>query len=91
MNSIFFIPYFILNIISFALFGYDKHRAMREEYRLSERNLITVAFFGPFGAYAGMRIFRHKIRKPLFSIMVPVFILIHAGIYALLLSAFLSG
>jgi len=85
------ILYLILNIISFALFGYDKHRAMREEYRISERNLIITALSGPFGAYAGMRIFRHKIRKPLFSILVPVFILIHAGIYALIVSGFLSG
>ncbi|MCA1915875.1 DUF1294 domain-containing protein [Methanospirillum hungatei] len=91
MNNVLFIPYLILNIISFALFGYDKHLAMREEYRISERNLMTVAFFGPFGAYAGMRIFRHKIRKPLFSMMIPVFILSHAGIYALLLSGFLPG
>lgn len=91
MNTVLLIPYLVLNIVAFALFGFDKHRAMREEYRISERNLITVAFFGPFGAYAGMRIFRHKIRKPLFSVMVPVFILIHTGIYALLLSGYLSG
>lgn len=90
MNILFFIPYLILNIISFAIFGYDKHRAMCEEYRIPERKLIAVAFFGPFGAYAGMRIFRHKIRKSLFSIMVPVFILIHAGLYAMLLSGYLS-
>jgi uncharacterized membrane protein YsdA (DUF1294 family) len=89
MNTIYTIPYIILNIISLALFGYDKYQAVREEYRISERHLLVVAFFGPFGAYAGMRIFRHKIRKPLFSILVPVFILIHAGIYALIVSGFL--
>ncbi len=89
MNAIYIIPYIILNIISLALFGYDKYQAVREEYRISERHLLVVAFFGPFGAYAGMRIFRHKIRKPLFSILVPVFILIHAGIYALIVSGFL--
>jgi len=89
MNAIYIIPYIILNIISLALFGYDKYQAVREEYRISERHLLVVAFFGPFGAYAGMRIFRHKIRKPLFSILVPVFIVIHAGIYALIVSGFL--
>lgn len=89
MNTIYIIPYIILNIISLALFGYDKYQAVREEYRISERHLLVVTFFGPFGAYAGMRIFRHKIRKPLFSILVPVFILIHAGIYALIVSGFL--
>lgn len=87
--SMIIVPYIILNIISLALFGYDKYQAVCEEYRISERHLLLVAFFGPFGAYAGMRIFRHKIRKPLFSILVPVFIVIHAGIYALIVSGFL--
>ncbi|HQC00007.1 MAG TPA: DUF1294 domain-containing protein [Methanospirillum sp.] len=86
-----FIPYLVVNAITFALFGYDKQRAMREEYRIPERNLVTLAFFGPLGAYAGMRVFRHKIRKPLFSTMVPVFILIHAGIYIMLISGYLPG
>lgn len=86
MNELAIIPYLIINGISFTLFGLDKQRAIHEEYRISERALIVIAFFGPIGAYAGMRIFRHKLRKPLFSIMVPVFILINAGIYAFMIS-----
>ena len=86
MNEPILILYLVFNIIAFALFGIDKKRAVQEEYRISERMLLTVAFFGPIGAYVGMRIFRHKIRKPLFSILVPVFILLHAGIYVLFFS-----
>ena len=90
MNVSVLILYIAVNCIALALFAIDKQRAVHEEYRISERKLLTVAFFGPVGAYAGMRFFRHKIRKPLFSIMVPVFILVHVGIYALLISVNLS-
>jgi len=86
MNELLILLYLIINGISFMLFGLDKQRAIHEEYRISERTLIATAFLGPIGAYAGMRVFRHKIRKALFSIMVPIFILIHAGIYALMIS-----
>lgn len=90
MNEFLLIPYLIINGIAFALFGIDKQRAMQEEYRISEKTLLTIALFGPFGAYGGMRIFRHKIRKPLFSILVPIFILIHVAIYVLIISAYVS-
>lgn len=85
MNELFVILYLIINIFVFILYGVDKYKAIHENYRISEKALILSALFGPFGAYAGMRIFRHKIRKPLFSIIIPVFVLIHivlmAGIY----------
>ncbi|NLV25733.1 MAG: DUF1294 domain-containing protein [Methanomicrobiales archaeon] len=83
MNEPFIVLYLIFNVIALALFGIDKHRAMIDKYRISEQRLLTAAFFGPFGAYTGMRLFRHKIRKPVFSIVVPVFILIHAVVYIL--------
>lgn len=90
MNEPVLIIYIIINIIALGIFGIDKHRAMKDEFRIPERRLLTAAFFGPLGAYAAMRIFRHKIRKPLFSMLVPVFILLHAGVYALLVSGYLS-
>lgn len=88
MNNVVFILYLILNVIALAVFGIDKYRAVSDKYRIPEKRLLTAAFFGPIGAYAGMRIFRHKIRKPLFSILVPLFILVHAGIYGLIISGY---
>lgn len=90
MNEILIVLYLILNGIALALFGIDKQRAVNEQYRISEHTLLTAAFFGPIGAYTGMRIFRHKIRKPLFSFFVPVFILLHICIYGLFISGYLA-
>lgn len=84
MNELFLIPYILLNIGAMAAFGYDKFQAAREGWRISEKQLLSAALVGPFGAYAGMRVFRHKIRKPLFSLLVPVFILAHVVLYVML-------
>ena len=40
-----------------------------------------IAFFGPFGAYAGMLLFRHKTRKIKF-LLVPIFLFIQAILIA---------
>ncbi|PVX24390.1 MAG: DUF1294 domain-containing protein [Candidatus Bathyarchaeum sp.] len=66
----------IVNIISLMFFGVDKLKSKRGGWRIPEVRLLLVAFFGPFGAYAGMLLFKHKIRKLKFLI-VPVFLLIH--------------
>jgi len=66
----------VLNVISLMFFGVDKLKSMRGGWRISELRLLLVAFFGPFGAYAGMLLFKHKIRKVKF-ILVPIFLFIH--------------
>jgi len=68
--------YLLLNIISFTLFGADKRRAIKDRYRISEATLIVSGLFGPFGALAGMKLFRHKTRKPLFKVIY-VFAAVH--------------
>jgi uncharacterized membrane protein YsdA (DUF1294 family) len=60
-----------------VLYGIDKYKAKNECYRIPEKTLLLGALFGPFGAYIGMRLFRHKTRKPKFSIGVPLLILLH--------------
>ena len=65
----------IVNAFSLILFGIDKLRSIRGEWRIPESRLIFVAFFGPFGAYAAMLLFRHKTRKAKF-LLVPIFLLI---------------
>jgi uncharacterized membrane protein YsdA (DUF1294 family) len=65
----------ILNLISLAVFGVDKLRSINKKWRIPETTLLLVAFFAPFGAYAGMLLFRHKIRKIKF-LLVPLFLFI---------------
>jgi uncharacterized membrane protein YsdA (DUF1294 family) len=67
---------FILNIISLLFFGVDKLKSKIGGWRISDLNLLLVALFGPFGAFAGMLLFKHKNRKAKF-LLVPIFLLIH--------------
>ncbi len=61
------------NVASLAVFGLDKYRSKRGGWRISESKLLLAAFVAPFGAYAGMLLFRHKTRKLKF-LLVPVFL-----------------
>ena len=65
----------IVNFVSVAIFGIDKLNSKKGGWRVPESRLLLIAFFGPFGAYAGMLFFRHKTRKIKF-LMVPLFVLI---------------
>ncbi len=61
--------YIVINLIAFAMYGMDKHRAVKQEWRIPESSLLTVSFFGAIGATAGMRFFRHKTRKMKFKLV----------------------
>jgi len=65
----------IFNIISLIFFGVDKLKSVRSRWRIPELRLLLLALIGPFGAYAGMLLFRHKTRKVKF-LLVPFFLLI---------------
>jgi uncharacterized membrane protein YsdA (DUF1294 family) len=64
-----------LNVVSLLFFGVDKLKSKRKKLRIPESQLLLTALFAPFGAYAGMLLFRHKIRKIKF-LLVPVFLVI---------------
>jgi uncharacterized membrane protein YsdA (DUF1294 family) len=66
----------IVNTFSLVFFGVDKLKSKRGGWRIPESRLLLIAFFAPFGAYAGMLLFRHKTRKVKF-LLVPVFLFIH--------------
>ena len=68
-----FIIYLItINIVAFGLYGHDKSLAVRQEWRVSEKTLLTVAAAGgSVGALIGMHVFHHKTHKPAFYIGVP--------------------
>jgi len=71
-----FVVLVIVNSVSLMFFGVDKLKSKRRGWRIPESRLLLVAFFGPFGAYAGMLLFRHKTRKGKF-LLVPIFLIIH--------------
>ncbi len=74
----------IINIVAFISYGWDKYKAKNDKWRTPEATLIALAFFGPFGAAAGMQIFKHKTRKPKFK-LVYVFLVLHLILIAYML------
>ena len=61
--------------IALTVFGIDKLNSRKGGWRIPESRLLLIAVFGPFGAYSGMLLFRHKTRKIKF-LLVPVFLFI---------------
>ena len=71
----------IINIVAFATYGIDKRNAVRGRWRTKEVTLLGLAAVGgSIGAIAAMHTFRHKTRKPLFAIGVPLIILVQAAL-----------
>ena len=71
------------NVITFLLYGIDKLCALIGMRRITEELLLVSAFLlGGIGAGIGMILFRHKIRKMKFCILIPVSVVINLVIYA---------
>ncbi len=74
-----------MNLLSFLLFYVDKQRAIRHEWRISEKTLFLSAIAGgSVGAIAGMYVFHHKTRHWYFVIGMPAILVVHAVILYLL-------
>ncbi|MEY8283119.1 DUF1294 domain-containing protein [Lachnospiraceae bacterium 50-23] len=69
-----------INLLSFAVFGYDKRCAKKDMWRIPEKTLFFLAFAGgSAGAWAGMYVFRHKTRKQRFRTGIPFLMLVQAA------------
>ena len=67
----------LVNLGGFIAFGIDKKRSIRSKWRIPEATLLTFALLlGSVGCLLGMRVFRHKTLKPLFSIGIPVILIV---------------
>ncbi len=61
----------LLNGWTFLVFGIDKRRAVKGEWRVPEATLLMLAFMGGWlGAKAAQRWFRHKTRKQPFATLL---------------------
>jgi hypothetical protein len=67
----------IINLIAFILYGIDKKRAIRNEYRIRESVLLWMARLGgAIGSWLGIKLFRHKTKHTKFRIVVPLWVVI---------------
>ena len=76
----------LVNIAAFILYGSDKSSAVKEVRRIPERTLLFWAWIGgSIGAFAAMKFFHHKTRKPKFALVVPVLVIMELIIIGLCL------
>lgn len=78
----------VANLAAFVMMGADKRRAKLHRERIPELVLLAVAAAGgSIGAIAGMLVFRHKTRKPRFSVGLPVILAMQVIFFLLLIYA----
>lgn len=69
----FYLYLFLINAAGFLLMLIDKRRAIKNRWRIPEKTLLLFALLGGgFGVLLGMKLARHKTKKPVFSIGVPI-------------------
>jgi uncharacterized membrane protein YsdA (DUF1294 family) len=69
-----------INLVTFAYHGYDKRQAMHDGWRVPELVLHLLAVAGgSLGAFAAMRLFRHKTIKGSFRFVFWVIVVVQLG------------
>ena len=68
----------VINLITFIVFAIDKICAIKKKWRYKEVSLLGLCLVGgAIGGFLAMYLFRHKNKKKLFVIGVPLIIVIH--------------
>ena len=74
----------LMSGLSFSLFGQDKRRARRGQWRISEKALFLTALLGGSpGALLGMKVFHHKTLHKRFRYGLPLILLLQVVLIAL--------
>ena len=83
--SVFVLYLAAVNLITFFVYGADKHRArIPGARRVPEKTLFALALLlGSAGALLGMRVFHHKTRHWYFRFGIPAILLVQlaAGVF----------
>ena len=69
--SLVFLMYIgILSLVAFVFYGLDKRYAVRHAWRVPEKVLLSLGFFGgSCGALLAMQLFRHKTKHYYFYVV----------------------
>lgn len=63
----------LINLIAFVVFGIDKRKARKGQWRVPESTLFILAIIGgSIGALLGMLVFHHKTKHRKFTIGIPL-------------------
>ena len=70
-----------INALSFSLYGIDKYKAKKNQWRISEATLLMMAVIGgSIGAWAGMRLWHHKTMHQKFKYGIPIIIIMQVSL-----------
>jgi uncharacterized membrane protein YsdA (DUF1294 family) len=73
-----------INLVTFAMFAWDKYSAIKGQWRIPEKTLLALALAGGSpGAIVAQQRLRHKTRKQPFR----AYLILIAGLHAVLLVA----
>ena len=71
----------VVNTLTFLLYGIDKYKAKKKQWRISEATMLTMAAIGgSIGAWAGMRLWHHKTMHKKFKYGIPLIILLQVAL-----------
>ena len=66
----------VINLLTFIVYGADKHRARKGKWRVPEKTLFLLPLLGgSIGALLGMRVFHHKTKHWYFVWGIPAILL----------------
>lgn len=81
-----FVYMVIINFISFIVFGVDKSKSQKNQWRIKESTLIVLSFVGgSMGSIIGMIVYHHKLNKKKFYIGIPLIFILNKVIEILLI------
>ncbi len=62
--------FFLINILSFLIYGIDKYKSKKMKNRISERTLLFLSLIGGcYGSIFAMNLFSHKTQKNKFIVV----------------------
>ena len=70
-----------INIVSLFLYGIDKYKAKKGQWRIPEATLLMIAVIGgSIGAWVGMRLWHHKTMHKKFKYGIPIIIIMQVSL-----------
>ncbi|MBQ1316153.1 MAG: DUF1294 domain-containing protein [Lachnospiraceae bacterium] len=71
----------LINLTAFILYGADKKKAKRGQWRIPEKTLLGIAVIGgSAGAILGMFLFRHKTKHWYFRYGLPAILIVQMAL-----------
>ena len=71
----------VISIVTFLAYGIDKYRSVKGKWRISEKALMLLSFFGgAFGGFLAMKFFRHKTKHNYFWVVNYIGMALHIAI-----------